>query len=265
MRINQTLKVVLITFISFGLYYLLQKMYFSDIRSWINQFVGQIGVAHISTYFVVGIPLFLGIGIIHQFKSFFTPLGLNNSIINGLFYALLCTMPMLIGYALLFDFNSELTATKILTGAICAAFIEELFFRGFLFGQIYRYTKIGFIPSIIFGALIFALAHLYQSQDMATLFGIFLTTFMGAILFAWVYVEWNYNLWVPIFLHLFMNLFWMMFSVSDNAMGGFYANIFRVVTITLIISLTVIYKLKKGIKINVNKGTLLLKKDSEKV
>ena len=136
-----------------------------------------------------------------------------------------------------------------------------LFFRGILFGQIYRFTNIGFILSIVFGALVFALGHLYQSQDFTTLVGIFLTTFLGAILFAWVYVEWNYNLWVSIFLHLFMNLFWMMFSVSDNAFGGTYANIFRIITVVFIIGLTVLYKLKKGIKFEINKNTLLMKRN----
>ena len=258
---NKTIKTVLITVISFGIYYALQQMFFSDIREWLNSFIGNLGVCHFVTYLIIGMPLFLGVGIIHDFKKFPKVLGLNKSIGKGLLFALICTMPMLIGYAILFNFNTELTITKVLIGALIAAFVEELFFRGILFGQIFRFTNIGFLLSIIFGALIFAFGHLYQSQNFITLVGIFLTTFLGAILFAWVYVEWNYNLWIPIFLHLFMNLFWMMFSVSDNALGGTYANVFRIVTIALIIVLTVLYKLKKGLKFEVNKNTLLMKKN----
>ena len=258
---NKTIKVVLITILFFGVYYSLQQMFFSDIRKLLNEFISNIGVCHFITYLIIGIPLFTGVGIIHKFKNFPDVLGLNGSIGKGFLFALICSFPMLIGYAVLFDFNTELTFTRILMGALIAAFVEELFFRGILFGQIYRFTNIGFILSIVFGALVFALGHLYQSQDFTTLVGIFLTTFLGAILFAWVYVEWNYNLWVSIFLHLFMNLFWMMFSVSDNAFGGTYANIFRIITVVFIIGLTVLYKLKKGIKFEINKNTLLMKRN----
>ncbi len=260
MKMNRTLKIVLITTISFCIYYALQQLYFADIRNWLNTFIKNLGICHLITYLIIGIPLFVGVGLIHNFKGFLEAVGLNKNIGVALTFSLICTLPMLIGYAILFDFNSEITITKILIGAIIAGFIEELYFRGILFGQIFRYTKIGFIPSIIFGALIFAFGHLYQSQDLSTLIGIFVTTFLGAILFAWVYVEWNYNLWVPIFLHTFMNLFWMLFSVSDNAYGGKYANIFRVITILLIIGLTVIYKIKNGLKFNINKNNLIYKK-----
>jgi len=43
------------------------------------------------------------------------------------------------------------------------------------------------------------------------------------------------NLWVPIGLHLFMNLHWMLFSAGDNALGSIYANVFRAITITFTI------------------------------
>ena len=168
---------------------------------------------------------------------------------------------MLIGYFIIFDYDSSKTWHDVLRGAIIAAFIEELFFRGIFFGQIYRFTEIGFIPSILYGAIIFASFHLYQSQDFLTLIGIFIATFLGAVLFAWAYIEWNNNLWVPIFLHLFMNLFWMLFSAGDNAMGGVYANIFRILTIVLIILLTIVYKKRTGQKLKINRNTLWIKKN----
>ncbi|MEM9987442.1 MAG: CPBP family intramembrane glutamic endopeptidase [Bacteroidota bacterium] len=260
---DKTLKVVLITAVSFGLYYALQEAFFADLRGWIDGFISHIGFSHLFTYFIVGLPFLVGLGLLHPFKNFPEALGLNQSLIQALVFALICTAPMLIGYAVVFDFNSELTFTQILTGAITAALMEELYFRAVLFGQIYRYTRIGFIPAIVFGALIFAAGHLYQSQELSTLIGIFLTTFMGAVLFAWAYVEWNCNLWVPIFLHLFMNLFWMMFSVSDNALGNNYGNLFRVATITLIIVLTIVYKRRKGLKMEVNRNTLIMKQGEE--
>jgi len=173
----------------------------------------------------------------------------------------LCTLPMFIGFAILFDFDTELSLNSILVTVVAAAFFEELYFRGFLFGQIFRYTRWGFIPSILLGAILFGLVHLYQGTEPGEIIGIFLITFMGGILFAWTYVEWNYNLWAPIFLHLFMNLSWGLFAVSDNALGGMYANIFRVITITLTIILTLLYKRRNKIPLEVKRSTLLVKKE----
>ncbi len=257
---NRTLKVVLIIAISFGIYDALQHYAFSDLATRVNAYIDNIGISYLIKCLVVGIPLFIGVGVIHNFKHFFETVGLAKSIWKVFLFSFICTLPMLVGYFIVFEVDVEITIASIFNGAIVAAFIEELFFRGILFGQLFRYTKIGFIPSIIFGAFIFASGHLYQSQEFSVLIGVFLTTFIGAILFAWVYVEWNYNLWASIFLHLFMNLYWLLFSVSSNALGNIYSNIFRIVTISLILGLTIYYKRKKGIKFEINKNTLLIKK-----
>ena len=256
---NRTSRIILVTVVAFSLTYYLQRLHFGAIRSWIDSGLENIGISHILTYAIIGIPLLIGVGLLHGFQRVSESVGLAGSIPRGFLFALICTLPMLIGYALVFEFNSDITFTQIFTGAVVAGFIEELFYRGVLFGQIYRYTRIGFIPSIVLGALVFAMGHLYQSQDLTTLVGIFITTFMGAILFAWVYVEWQYNLWVSIFLHILMNLFWMLFSVSDNALGGGYANIFRMITIAMVIILTVVPKVRRGQKVEINKRTLLMK------
>lgn len=57
-----------------------------------------------------------------------------------------------------------------------------------------------------------------------------------------------------------MNLFFELFSAGENALGGIYMNVFRGLVILLIISLTVIYKRKKGIKLEINKRTIWMKK-----
>lgn len=252
-------RIIAITVVAFSITYYLQRLHFGSIRNWIDSGLENIAISHFLTYLIIGIPLFIGVSLIHGLHKMAETVGLAGSVSRGFLFATVCTLPMLIGYALVFDFNSDITFTQIFTGAVVAGFIEELFYRGVLFGQIYRYTRLGFIPAIVLGALVFAMGHLYQSQDPSTLIGIFITTFMGAILFAWVYVEWQYNLWVPIFLHILMNLFWMLFSVSDNAFGGGYANIFRMITIAMVILLTVVPKVRRGQKVEINRKTLLMK------
>ena len=155
-----------------------------------------------------------------------------------------------------FQVNHKITIPAIIQLTVCAGLFEELYFRGFLFGQIFRYTKIGFIPSILLGALLFASGHLYQSTEISVLTGVFLTTFMGAIFFAWLYIEWNYNLWVPVCMHFLMNLSWEIFTVSENALGGVTSNVFRGATIAFAIVATIMYKKRHGIKLEVNRKTL---------
>ena len=85
-------------------------------------------------------------------------------------------------------------------------------------------------------------------------------TFSGAVFFAWLYVEWNYNLWVPILTHTLMNLSWSLFEVDNSALGGVKANIFRGLTILMAITITVLYKRKKNRNLIINRQTLMLRK-----
>jgi len=47
-----------------------------------------------------------------------------------------------------------------------------------------------------------------------------------------------------------MNLSWVLFDVSSNALGGIYTNLFRAITIALTIIITIRYHKKRGLKIN---------------
>ena len=257
-----TARVILITLLSFAVYFTLDELFFRTVRKWIFEQTGQFGVSHNITYALSGIPLFIGTYIIVAGTSVSERLGLDKSPLKGFLFALICTLPLFIGFSFVFNLTSEVDPDTILISIVAAGFFEELFFRGFLFGMLYKYTRLGFIPAVFLGALFFGLIHLYQSTEFAELLGIFLITFLGGILFAWTYAEWKYNLWIPIFIHMLMNLSWELFSVSDNALGDRYANIFRFTSIGLIILLTVIYKKRRGEKLEINKRTVWLKKSN---
>ena len=228
----------------------------------INSIVHQGLLGYFITYLVIGIPIFVGTIIVVGRRRFFSALGLSGNMLRGVLVALLFVSPMLIGSATIGTVTTDTSypvLAKLITGTIFAGFFEELYFRAFLFGLIFRNTKLGFIPAIILGAVIFAIGHLYQSDDNTVKLGIFMVTFLGSAWFAWLYTEWNYNIWVPIFLHTLMNASWMIFDISDTAAGNTYANIFRTATIALSIAFTVIYKLRKSKTLEVNRATVLLK------
>jgi len=226
----------------------------------IDGFINYRLFSYFITYIIIGVPIFLGTCFINRNYNVFINLGLSKNILRGLILAIIFTLPMFIGGLIFYKFNTEITIPNLIAGTILAGLFEELYFRGFLFGQIFRNTRLGFFPSIIFGAIVFAVAHLYQSRDFSTMTGIFITTFLGAIFFAWLFVEWDYNLWVPIFLHTLMNLSWDLFNISDNALGNINSNIFRGLTIALAIILTILYKRKYGQKLAINRNTLFMKK-----
>jgi hypothetical protein len=256
------LRIILITLTAYCIYYALDFNYFNVVRAWLTDLTQNFELAHYITYTLSGVPLFLAILIMHGNRDFFNGLGLNNSITKGLFFPLVWTLPMFIGFSIMFDFNSNISWTVILLNVVAAGFFEELYFRGFLFGQPFRYTHIGFLLSVITGAVLFGLVHLYQGNDISELIGIFLITFSGGLFFAWIFAEWDYNIWMPVFLHLFMNLAWELFSVSSNALGDLYANIFRTATIICAIVFTVLYKKRKKIPFEINRRTLFPLKSS---
>jgi len=82
----------------------------------------------------------------------------------------------------------------IITGVIVAPFVEEIFFRGFLF-QGFR-AKYGWVVSLLLSSAIFAAAHL----DPVALIPTFV---LGSVL-AYVYHRSN-SLWPGIFLHFLVN------------------------------------------------------------
>lgn len=259
MEFKKSIKIILIIIICFS-FYLFLKPYFQTIKTWLDS-ITQFGLlSYFLTYLILGIPIFIGTHLINLNRNILKDLGLIHNIIKPFGLALLFSAPMLLGGFIFFKVNSELNIQNILAGSIIIGFIEELFFRGFLFGQLFKNTKFGFLPAIVFGAMVFAFGHLYQSQEFYELIGIFTVTFFGAFLFAWLYVEWGFNLWYPIFLHTLMNLSWDLFDMHDTALGGLLPNILRGLTIILAISFTIIYKRKHHISLVITKDTLIRKR-----
>lgn len=254
-------KTILIVLISFSIFFLIKNSLFGRFFSILNDLIDNRSISYMLAYLLIGIPLYGAVLILHPPGFFFSSLGFHREIFKALLFTFICSIPMLSGFVLIYSFNQGVTLNRIVITVIAAAFFEELYFRGFLFGQIFRFTGLGFVPAIILPSIIFALLHIYQSQNPVTMVGIFLVTLTGSAFFAWLYIEWDNNLWVPIFLHFFMNLFWLLFYGGSNALGSSYANIFRIITIALVIFGTLYYKRQRGLKLAINSNTLLMKRE----
>ncbi len=177
-------------------------------------------------------------------KHVFSLLGLDKNILKGFGIAFLCVIPLFIGFLIFGSFNTDITFSVILKKCILAGFKEEVIFRAFMFGLLFRYAKTGFIWAVILPALYFGMAHLYQGHDIISALAAFGITFLGAIYFSWMYVEWNFNLWLPIGLHTLMNASWVLFYMegTEVAAGGLLSNIIRLTSILLAIIITIWHK-----------------------
>ncbi|MBL7805735.1 MAG: CPBP family intramembrane metalloprotease [Saprospiraceae bacterium] len=183
--------------------------------------------------------------------------GLRADALEALKTAFVFCLPMLVGYALLAGFRVSITWNSFLLGCLWAAISEELFFRGFVFGQLFRFAGWGFLAAGLLNALVFGSAHLWQAGDPGSAIGIFAVTALGGLWFAWLYIEWRNNLWMPMAMHFFMNLWWNLFDAGPNAGGGLAANLFRAATIAISIIWTIRMKRRRGLPLEITRLTLL--------
>jgi membrane protease YdiL (CAAX protease family) len=233
------------------------KGWFRQIYHAVDEVLAIHFVSYLISYVIICIPVMAGTALIHRKRDVFSPLGLGKNPVMGIVAAVIFTLPMFVGYLAFCSFDRELTLFNLLQATLFAGFFEEVVFRGFLFGQLYRYTRMGFIPATLICALLFAAAHIDIDTGFTAMAGVFAITFLGAAFFAWLYAEWDFNLWVPVFLHTFMNLSWTLFSVSEDATGGWTSNIFRGVTIAAAIAGTILYKRRNGMALVVSRRNLV--------
>ena len=185
-------------------------------------------------------------GVLYGYKNTFNSLGLDKKIFKGISYGFVFSSPMILGYTMIGELKWQWVSWISISAIFFWAAMEEVLFRGFLFGQLFKKANWRFVPAALLNAVIFGMGHLYQGNSFEHTAGVFAITLMGGAWFAWLYIEWDSNLWVPISLHFFMNLSWQLFAIGDTALGGWGANFFRIMTILLSVVLTIAYRQSEG-------------------
>ena len=94
-------------------------------------------------------------------KELFSFLGLSSNVLKGFGVALLCVLPLYLLFPVFGNLNTDVTFSVIYDRAILTGFKEELVFRAFMFGLLFRYAKTGFFWAVILPALYFGSVHLY--------------------------------------------------------------------------------------------------------
>lgn len=187
--------------------------------------------------FIYYSPVILISGVLF-YKELPQLLGLRHSPLKSFGLALVFALPMYLLFPFFFGLNAEPEGFYIFKSSLLAAFFEELVFRVLVFGTLFVVCQWRFFPAVLLNAIVFGLGHLSQAPDISGAVMAFAVTFGGAVWFAWLYVKWDYNLYVPVFLHFLMNLSWHLFEINSGAAGGGITNVARLLTIFLSIMLT---------------------------
>lgn len=258
-NMSKNIRFFLIFILGFIIYYFFDLFYFKSIQHFIKELFHSKALAHVSAYSVTLIPIIITLKVLFPQKKIFNLLSVDKSIFKGFTLAFIGTFPILIGYIIHFKIAHTINFELLFINTISSAFFEEIIFRAFLIGILFRFTKLGFLSSILFGSLLFAQVHLYQSQNTIELIEIFAITFLGSVFFTWIYFEQDFNIWAAIFLHFFMNLYWEVFNVSENVSGNFYGNLYKLLSIILITGIVIYDKKKKKKTFQITGKTLFIK------
>lgn len=167
-------------------------------------------------------------------------LGLSAPLLPAIGFALICSSPMLIGFAVTRSVTPNIKLLPLLFLTVFSPFVEELEFRGFGVRQLQRGTGWNFWVAVWPSALLTGYGHVEQGQSAGEMAGLFLLLTAGGVTFGWLVYRWQ-SLWMAVALHICMNLWWKLFSVSRTAIGGWFPFVLQNLTMVLAIVLTLFW------------------------
>ena len=169
-------------------------------------------------------------------------LGFGGNPVTGIVFGLVATAPLWAPLMALSHVATGTNVTEMVLGASYFPLSEEIFFRAFAFGVLYRVAGLPFWAAAGLTAVPFAAGHLYQAHDVGSAIGTIAITGLGAFIFSWLYAAWNWNLWVPFAFHALMNLFWSLFDVGDGAFAGWAPTAMELGCVALAIALSLYWR-----------------------
>lgn len=147
-------------------------------------------------------------------------LGLTRPVIPAFTVALIATTPLLVGLALTRRVDPKFAPVEVFYTAGYSSFAEDLVYTGFAVRQLYRRARWPFWLAVLGVAVVFGLGHVEKGSTLGQMAGLFAFTAVGLALFAWMFTQWGDNLWVPVSLHLLLDLWWAVFAAGDTAVSG---------------------------------------------
>lgn len=148
-------------------------------------------------------------------------LGLARPVLPALALALVATAPLLVGLAVLARrVDPAFAPAEVVYTAGYSSFAEDLVYTGFAVQQLYRRAGWPFWVAVLGVALTFGLGHVGKGRTLLEMAGLFVFTGVGLAAFAWLFVAWGDNLWVPVAMHVLIDLWWALFGAGETAVAG---------------------------------------------
>jgi hypothetical protein len=168
-------------------------------------------------------------------------LGLARPFRPAVALALLSTLPLLVGLALIARrVDPAFAPAEVFYTALYSSFAEDLLYTGFAVRQLYRRAGWPFWIAVLGVAVTFGLGHVEKGRTLGQMAGLFAFTGAGLATFAWLFVEWGDNLWVPVSMHVLLDFWWALFGAGATAVaGGPIPMALTVASVALAIALTV--------------------------
>jgi membrane protease YdiL (CAAX protease family) len=189
--------------------------------------IGPYGYAFVMNTIWIVVPLAALVIQRRSLSKALGELGIATNPLRPLLFGFVATLPATIGFALTGHVNHDMAPRAFFLVCLYAPFAEELLFRAFAFGQLYRRAGWSFRGAMIIPAILFAAGHVHQSSDPAEIAGIVAITALGAFVFSYFFVRLGWTIWAPFALHALLNTLWFVFTPDKNALGGVSENIFR--------------------------------------
>lgn len=164
--------------------------------------------------------------------------GLAAPVARPLIWAAALFVPAVLVAALAAPVSREFTGLELFWQGAGFPVVEEIVYRGLAVGALIRWAGWRWWAACLVPALMFGLVHAGQGTDPAEVAGVVAITGLGGILFGWLFVRWDFNLWPPILLHMGMNSLWIVFALGENALGGWLGNALRLAIVAGAVGLT---------------------------
>jgi membrane protease YdiL (CAAX protease family) len=147
-------------------------------------------------------------------------LGMDSRVAQGLGVVFLALLPTMAGFAVLNGVNVNFAPMPFVRTALASPFSEEMLFRGLLFRQLHQRAGWPFWAAVLVNAVPFAWGHLYQAQsgDWLGTIAVLAVTGIGAAYSAWLFMRWEWNLWVVIGFHAYLNAAAYAFDIGDSVL-----------------------------------------------
>lgn len=183
-------------------------------------------------------------------------LRLDAPVLPALFFALICALPMVIGFVSTRKFSPATGIFGLIFMDLVSPVVEEIHVRGFGFWQLYHRLQWPFVVALLPQAVLTGLGHIEKGTTALQVLGIFSLMFSGAVLFSWLLERWR-SLWVPFFLHAAMNGIWDLYSISGTVLGGWFPFAVQQLTVLLAVAITLWWQIKGRLpaQLEAHKGT----------